>query len=46
MEMYLSPANIFADRNGVIDFQEPRLKRGNLFPFVIPTENAKTQRGF
>jgi len=46
MEMYLSPDNIFADRNGVMDFKALRLKRSNLFPFVIPTDNAKTQRGF
>jgi len=46
MEMYLSPDNIFADSNGVTDFKELRLKRSNLFPFVIPTDNAKTQRGF
>jgi hypothetical protein len=46
MEMYLSPDNIFADSNGVMDFKELRLKRSNLFPFVKPTDNAKTQRGF
>ena len=46
MEMYLSPDNIFADSNGVMDFKELRLRRSNLFPFVIPTDNAKTQCGF
>lgn len=39
--MYLSPGNTFPDRNGVMDFKELHLKRSNLFPFVIPTENAK-----
>jgi len=46
MEMYLSPDNIFADSNGVMDFKGLRLKRSNLFPFVTRTDNAKTQRGF
>jgi hypothetical protein len=46
MQMYVSPDNIFADRNGVMDFKELGLKRSNLFPFVIPTDNAKTQRRF
>jgi len=46
MELYLSPDNIFADSNDVMDFQELRLKLSNLFSFVTPTDNAKTQRGF
>ena len=46
MEMYLSPDNIFADSNGVMDFKELRLKRSNLFPFVIPTDNPKTRGRF